>query len=145
MKVEDIVREKAKASGLEKIGRHYRNVSYAFSNTKCHFIQSELEKGHQVQALVIPGLVGIFQKEVKTFEAFAIGLCDKVKQVNGGRGFVSTDELPGYGISLKEVKKLKEMVSADAKDLVVLVAAPSNVARGALDLIASYVEVLIHL
>ena len=144
MKVEAIVREKAKAHGLEKIGRHYKNVSYAFSGSKCHFIQSELEKGHQVQALVIPGLADIFRKDIKTFEVFAIGVCDRVKQVTGGRGFVSTDELPGYGISPREVRKLREMASANVGDLVVLVAAPSDMAKGALDLIASYLEVLIH-
>ena len=143
MNIEEFIKKKAEEQGIKKIERRYVNVSYAFSSTECKFIRNELENGNQVFALNIPGLKGAFTKKIEPFKSFAKTLCDEAKKINR-YGFISTDELPDYGISKKEVNVAKKLVNAKNNDVVIFVAEKEDLAKSALDLIASRIELIIH-
>lgn len=140
---EEQIRKGAASAGLKKIPRKYVNVSYAFSKTSCLFIKRELEKGNLVAALRVPGLKGVFSKNNPSFGAFSNSLCDDIKKIYG-HGFITSDELPDYGVMQGEVDAVREMAGAKENDVVVFVAASMELAKKVLDPIASRLEYIIN-
>lgn len=86
---------------------------------------------------------GLFTKEKEPQRSFAISLCDQMKKMNK-YGFITTDELPSYGISQSEVDRLRSKMDVDSRDLVILVASSEEEAKKSLDSIASYLEMIIY-
>ncbi len=138
-----MIKERAEEAGIEKIERNFFDVTYLFNGTDCNFIRREIKKGGKVLALKIPNMKNLFTKEEEPQRSFAVTLCDQIKKMNKC-GFITTDELPAYGISQSEVDKLRSKLNADPRDLVVLVASSEEIARKSLDSIASYLEMIIY-
>lgn len=109
------------------------NVTSLFSSTKSKIIRSNIEKGGKVLAVMLRGFGGLLSKEKVPGIRLGLELSYRARAWGDVQGVFHTDELPAYGISDEEVKKLKEVMKAREEDAVVLVASEEDKAREALN------------
>ncbi|MCS7122299.1 MAG: Glu-tRNA(Gln) amidotransferase subunit GatE [Archaeoglobaceae archaeon] len=96
------------------------DVTDVFSNSK-----SQIVKGKIVKAILLKGFGGIVGKEIQPKRRLGTEFADIAKNF-GLKGIIHTDELPAYGISDEEVKKLKELLKAEENDAIVIAAGSSE-------------------
>lgn len=88
-----------------------------FERTKCEFIKKGMKKG-VVMAVKLPGFSGVIggikYKEHRLGKEFSV-----MARIEGG-GIIHSDELPNYGISAEEVRKLREILSCNKNDAFVI-------------------------
>jgi len=65
---------------------------------------------------------GMFRKDVEKSHKLGKKVCDAVKKGMNNFGFFTSDELPGYGISEKELNIIKKETKSKEKDLIVIFA-----------------------
>ncbi len=109
------------------------DVTEVFKNTKSKLIRNTIRKGGKIIAQVLPGFKGILGTEVQPGRRFGTELSDYAKFWGGVTGLIHTDELPKYGITMDEVKKLYETCKANPeRDAIVIIADEENKAKEAL-------------
>jgi glutamyl-tRNA(Gln) amidotransferase subunit E len=74
-------------------------------------------------------LAGLFRKDRGPSKEFGRALCDDVKQRFSCDGFLTTDELPRYGISRSSRRAIMAAAGASSGDCVVLYAYPEHLAE----------------
>ena len=79
--------------------------------------------------LLHPGLAGLFRKDRGPSKALGRALCDEVKDRFGCRGFLTSDELPRYGIGRAARRAILAAVDAGPTDCVIVYAYPEAPAR----------------
>ncbi len=120
------IRDELKRRGLkpEMITGEIVDVSSVFQNTESKIIRRVIgRKGYGVYAVVLPGFKGLLGREVQPGRRFGSELADYARVWGGVGGLFHTDELPKYGISGEEVRKLYEYLKADpSRDAIVFIA-----------------------
>lgn len=81
-----------------------------------------------VYANTLSGREGLFRKDREPSREFGRRLCDEVKELFDCQGFFTTDELPGYGVSRAETRRIYDETGASDADLVLLYAYPEGLA-----------------
>ena len=71
---------------------------------------------------------------------FTDKVADKVEAETGVKGFISTDELPKYGITKEDREKIRESFECEENDTVVIVAHNKDRAEKALLIIESEIK-----
>ncbi len=84
-----------------------------------------LKKAQHIHAVVLHGFDGLVGKEIQPGRRLGSELADYTKKCGLG-GIFHTDELPAYGVTAEEVEHLRNEVSAQPSDCVVLVAGPKK-------------------
>jgi len=94
-------------------------IKIKLSKTNSHIIQQN--KGIFFCSVYL-GLKGIFKKDIKEHNKFGRKICDIVKEKINNHGFFTSDELPSYGISKKELKEIYNQTKAEENDLIIIFA-----------------------
>jgi Glu-tRNA(Gln) amidotransferase subunit E-like FAD-binding protein len=89
--------------------------------TKSHIVQ---ENNFIIYTCIYKGLAGLFKKgsDFKLTTTFGGFVCDFMKQITGNMGFISTDELPAYGISSHEKRLIMQITDCLEGDVGILFA-----------------------
>lgn len=132
LEIRDELRSRGvKKETLESI--EIMDVTNVFKSTKSKIISKVVKKGGKVLAVKLPGFHGILGVEVQPGRRFGTELADYARFWGGVGGIFHTDELPGYGITDKEVEELYKATKAvKGRDAVVIVADEESKARKAL-------------
>ncbi|MHC1585491.1 MAG: Glu-tRNA(Gln) amidotransferase subunit GatE, partial [Candidatus Syntropharchaeia archaeon] len=96
------------------------DITEVFSNTKSKVLRKVLKNG-VVLGVCLRGFSGIVGMEIQPERRLGTEFSDRVKGYGLG-GIFHTDELPGYGISEEEVRKLREIFEAREDDCIVFAA-----------------------
>ena len=75
------------------------------------------------------GLAGLFRKDRGPSKELGRALCDEVKRRFGCEGFLTSDELPRYGIGRDSRRVIQVAAGASNGDCVVVYAYPEELAR----------------
>jgi glutamyl-tRNA(Gln) amidotransferase subunit E len=127
------IKEELVGRGAARVEGKAVNVGKVFSKTKCKAIANVLAKRGTVLAIKLPKFGGLVGKELQPGRRFGTELADYAKVYGKVGGIFHTDELPGYGISVEEVSKMRNMLSATADDAIAIVAVKKGNAEKALD------------
>jgi glutamyl-tRNA(Gln) amidotransferase subunit E len=100
----------------------FPDVTRIFAGTKCKVIHAAVEKGRRVLAVKLSNFGGLLKRELMPNVRLGTEMADRAKFWGRVGGIFHTDELPAYGISVKEVDELKCAVKAKPQDAVVFVA-----------------------
>ena len=104
---------------LEKRGAWVKDeifdVTEVFSETK-----SKILRNKKVKAIVLKKFAGLVGMEIQPGRRLGTEFAD-IARMFGLGGIIHSDELPKYGITLEELKKLREYLNADEEDAIVLV------------------------
>jgi len=107
------------------------DVTNIFENTGSSLIKGIIERGGVVLGERIKGFAGVLLEN----KAYADELQKRVEEQAGVKGYISTDELPAYGISKEEKEAIENKFGVTGKDIVILVADEEGKARKALEVI----------
>jgi len=116
----------------EDIEKEEIDVSDVFKGSKNKVIRRSLDQRGVVLASLLPGFAGLVGREVQPGRRLGTEMSERAIFWGGVGGIFHTDELPAYGITEDEVKKVKEKVNAGINDCVVLVADQFEKAQDAL-------------
>lgn len=107
------------------------DVSHVFSSSSSKVIQRSLKSGGVVMGCLLKGFNGIVGRDVQPDRRLGTELSDRAKRAGVG-GIFHTDELPAYGITADDVKKVRDLLGAVSDDCVVMVTGPKDRAEKAL-------------
>jgi glutamyl-tRNA(Gln) amidotransferase subunit E len=110
--------------GVKEVGiqDEFSDVAHVFAETKCKVIRAAMERGGRVLAVRLPSFGGLLKRELMPDVRLGTEMADRAKFWGRVGGIFHTDELPAYGITVKEVDGLKFAVKAKPQDAVVFVA-----------------------
>jgi len=111
------------------------DVTHIFSKTCSKIIKRQLEAGGVVYAIVLKGFAGLLGLQPSPGIRLGAEIAGRVKAWSDVEGIFHTDELPNYGITIEEVKALKDATGAGEYDAVVIVAAERDKALDAIEVI----------
>ncbi|MEM3086249.1 MAG: hypothetical protein QXO51_07285 [Halobacteria archaeon] len=95
--------------------------------TKSNLLRQVLDRGGAVLGMRAPGWKGI----LATDHALTTRLSERIRST-GVEGFISTDELPKYGISIVERDAAEGAFHLGERDTVIMVAGPRSAAERAI-------------
>lgn len=110
-------------------------VTHIFSKTSSKIIKRQLEAGGVVYALKLRGFAGLLGLQPSPGIRLGAEIAGRVRAWSEVEGIFHTDELPNYGITIEEVKALRDAVGAGELDAVIIVAAERDKALYAMDVV----------
>ncbi len=108
-----------------------KDISDLLSETNSHVIRGVLDSGGVVVGIKVEGFSGILIEDQKLTDSLA----KKVEKEAGVKGFISTDELPKYGLNKQDRRNIEESFGAKEGDVVILVADQKDKAEKAIQII----------
>lgn len=111
------------------------DVTHVFSKTSSKIIRKQLEAGGVVYAIALKGFAGLLGLQPSPGIRLGAEIAGRVRAWSEVEGVFHTDELPGYGISIEEVRSVRDLTGAGESDAVVIVAAERERALDAMDVI----------
>ncbi len=115
------------------IKEDYVNLTDVFEDTDSGIIRNQLESGGKVFGVLLKGFNGLIGKEIQPNRRLGTEMADRAQKFV--KGIFHSDELPSYGISKEELKKVRKEFNITKEDsnAFVLVASEKEKARKALD------------
>ncbi len=95
-----------------------KDITDLFSATKSGLIKGIISRGGVVLAEKVENFKNVLVKD----PAFAEAVAKTMEKKTGVKGFISTDELPAFGISSGEKHEIEKAFGCSENDIVVLVA-----------------------
>ena len=95
-----------------------KDITDLFSSTKSGLVKGIISRGGVILAEKVEGLKGVLPGDPRFAESIAKIMEEKV----GVKGFISSDELPAFGISAGEKHLMEKTLGCGEKDIVVMVA-----------------------
>jgi Glu-tRNA(Gln) amidotransferase subunit E-like FAD-binding protein len=118
-----------------------KDITELLKGTACTFVLKVIASGGVVLGEKFSGFYGYFPKNKKA----ATALAAKIKKETESGGFISTDELPAFGISEVEKKQIEEAFGVTEGDVVIFVVDKKEKAEKALSIVESGVKALMSL
>ena len=133
------IRDELKKRGLQQDGfsEDLVDVTSAFIKTDCYIIQKALGQGKRVFAVKLPKFAGLLGTELVPNLRLGTEIADRARFWGRVGGILHTDELPSYGVSDDEIRKLRQTLNAETVDAIVLVA---DTKENAVDALRAAVE-----
>ncbi|MDD5687620.1 MAG: hypothetical protein PHE88_07305 [Elusimicrobia bacterium] len=113
-----------------------KDITKILQKTESNLIKNLVASGAIVLGVKIKNKAKLLIDDVKFSDTLQLEISKKAKI----GGFISTDELPHYGISKAEKKAIEKEFSCGKKDVVVFVAAEKSKAEKAIELISEEME-----
>jgi Glu-tRNA(Gln) amidotransferase subunit E-like FAD-binding protein len=118
-----------------------KDITELLRGTACTFVSKVITSGGVVLGEKFSGFYGYFLKNKKA----ATALATKIKKETGAGGFISTDELPAFGITEAEKKQIEEAFGVAEGDVVIFVVDKKEKAEKALSIVEIGVKALMSL
>jgi glutamyl-tRNA(Gln) amidotransferase subunit E len=110
----------------DELNRKIDKKSIIFEKTNSRILRKYIDNNEKIYALKLKGLAGFLKFELQPGRRFGTELSDYAKFWGGVTGIIHTDELPNYGITNDEIRKLREFMNADENDAIVITGGPEE-------------------
>jgi len=108
-----------------------KEITDLLSETNSHVIRGVLDSGGIVVGIKVEGFSGVLVQDQKLTDSLA----KKVEKETEVKGFISTDELPKYGLNKQDKRNIEEAFGVKEGDVVILVADQKEKAEKAIKII----------
>lgn len=113
-----------------------KELTEIFKNTNAKFIKNSIAQGSVVLGTKVENFHGV----LVTDKAYADALAKKLDAEFGIKGFISTDELPKYGISKEEKEMVEKALETAPNDVGIFIVDKKEKAEKAIALILQEVK-----
>ncbi len=113
-----------------------RDITDLFKETNSHVIQEIINKGGVVLGIKAENFQGVLINDKR----FSDELSKEIEKKTGVRGFISTDELPKYGIRKEDKRVIEDSFGCQEKDIVIIVADQKEKAEEAISMIEEAIK-----
>jgi len=127
---------KARSVTENQLTEEIQNVTSLFKDSQSRVIREALTKGGVALALRLPKFSGLLGTELEPGLRLGTELAHRARFWGGVGGILHTDELPGYGISEREVLELQRILACEEDDAVVIAADDQRKCEDALRAVA---------
>ncbi|HLI45611.1 MAG TPA: Glu-tRNA(Gln) amidotransferase subunit GatE [Geobacterales bacterium] len=110
-------------------------VTDLFADTQSKLVRRHLDSGDSVILLPLKKMKGLLGFELQPNRRFASELADYVRSWTRLQGLLHSDELPGYGITEEEVKRLMDYAKLEDEDAFILFMGPKEECIAATDIV----------
>ena len=117
----DIYKELGKRR-VKKFENKTVDVSKTLKNSGAKLITKTLQVGNSVMGIKLNGFAGLIGRETLPKKRLGTEFSERAKVIAGVGGIIHSDELPGYGITEREVEILKKELGCKEQDAFALVA-----------------------
>ncbi len=117
----DIYKELGKRR-VKKFENKTVDVSKTLKNSGAKLITKTLQVGNSVMGIKLNGFAGLVGRETLPKKRLGTEFSERAKVIAGVGGIIHSDELPGYGITEREVEILKKELGCKEQDAFALVA-----------------------
>ncbi len=108
-----------------------KDITSLFKETNSQLIKSVIDSGGVIMGIKAEGFSGVLIKEKK----FTDSISKKAEKETGIKGFISTDELPKYGINKATKRSIEENFECKEGDVVIFVADQKDKTQKALEIV----------
>jgi len=108
------------------------DITKLLNKTESKVLRRSLDNEGAILAIRIKGFNGKIKQEVQPGKRFGTEISDYAKSKAGVGGLFHSDELPNYGITQKEINKIKDNLKVSSNDAFIMIADNKNVADKAL-------------
>ena len=108
-----------------------KDISKLFSQTHSNLIRDIMDRGGIALGMKVENFAGVLLKN----EALALEIERRLEETTGIKGYISTDELPRYGILAGEKEAIEKVFGVKKKDVVILIVEEKKKAQKALKII----------
>ncbi len=128
----------------EELKEKFIDVSEVLRQTKCEILRKAIKRGHKILAVKLPKFGGVLKREL--MPGFRVGteLSDRAKFWGRVGGIFHTDEMPAYGLNIREIEAVRKSAGASKEDAVVFVADIAENVRDALKAVVERAKEAIH-
>jgi glutamyl-tRNA(Gln) amidotransferase subunit E len=134
------IRDELKRRKAKSIKKDFVDVTKIFSRSSSRVLREAIKEGRKILALKLLKFGGLVGKKLQPDRRFGTELADHAKLYGGVGGIFHTDELPAYGISAEEVKKLRSFLKVREDDAVIFVVGKEGEVKAALEAAADRVN-----
>ena len=113
-----------------------KELTELFKNTNARFIKNSIESGSIILGVKVENFAGVLANN----KEYAESLAKKLNEQAGVKGFISTDELPKYGISAEEKTAVESALDVKENDVGIFVVDKKETAEKAIQLINEEVK-----
>ncbi len=113
-----------------------KNLNNLFAGSASNIINSVINAGGVILGEKFQGRSGYFTSDYER----AAKIASIVEKETGLKGFISTEELPKYGITEEDRDRIKEEFGSSQEDTVIIVAGAEDKASRALEIIRENIK-----
>jgi len=133
------LRDELKKRKAKKPQGKPKDVTSIFKKSSSKILKNAIEKGGVVKALKLEGFAGLLGRELQPGRRFGSELADHARAF-GAAGLFHSDELPDYGITEKDIEKIKKELRAKKNDAFLLIAEDERIVDKAMSVIKPRAE-----
>ncbi|MFX0167731.1 MAG: Glu-tRNA(Gln) amidotransferase subunit GatE [Candidatus Hodarchaeota archaeon] len=132
------IRKELKEKGIQAnaIKNTLHDVTSLFQQSDSKVIKAALKRKEGVFALLLPGFAGFVGRELQPNRRLGSEFADYAQFWGNVQGIFHSDELPKYGITAEDLKRLRTHLKSKPADAIILVAAIKQDATEALEAVA---------
>jgi glutamyl-tRNA(Gln) amidotransferase subunit E len=103
-----------------------RSCKTLLKKSESSIIRKAIKNKEKIMGIKLVGMRGLLGFKIQEERTFGKELADRVKIIAGIGGIIHTDELPGLGITKKQVNALRDHFDCNENDAVVLAIGPKQ-------------------
>lgn len=110
-----------------------KDLTKLLSKTNSNVLRKYLDNKGAIQGIKISDFNGKIKQHIQPGKRLGTELSDYAKSASGVGGLFHSDELPNYGITEEEIKKIKKELSVEKDDAFIIIADNENIVKKALN------------
>ena len=126
IKISEILKKRGLTLKKLETDMKYIDLTEIFSNTKSRLIKNILKKRGIIIGIKMPMFKEMLGYIIQPNRRLGTEFADRVKMQTKLRGIIHSDELPKYGISKEEIKRISKKLDIDKNDAFILIAGESE-------------------
>jgi len=115
-----------------KVNDKIEDITAIFTGTESKLIKDSLAENGKIKVIKLTGFAGLIGMEIQPTRRLGTEFSDYAIAFGRVTGIIHSDELPKFGITSEEVKKINQAIKISEKDAFVLVASDDTSADVAL-------------
>lgn len=115
--------------------KKFFDIKKILENSKSNLVKKAIESGDEIIAVRLSGFATLLKKPLQADRYLAKDVVEYVRHFTGIKGFIHSDELPGYGITENEIFQIRKFLGCLDEDAFAFITGDKSFAEKSLGLL----------